>query len=73
MLLNHTKSDLVSEENDYVKFFEILKYYRNIWLIWKDFQPSTDNDSFGTNTKIYEDNTVLSCGYKLKRIVNIVL
>ena len=33
MLLNHTKSVLVSEENDYVKFFEILKYYRNIWLI----------------------------------------
>ena len=33
LAISHKKSVLLPEENDYVKFFKILKHHHNIWRI----------------------------------------
>ena len=60
LAINHTKSVLLSEENEYLSFQKIKRLTKAAFIIYGDFKcviiPSTDNINFGGSTKKCQDH-----------------
>ena len=69
LAINHTKSILLPEENEYANFQNFKRLTQVSFIIYWDFECvlifSTDNINFGPHTKKYEDHIVCKYGYKL--------
>ena len=69
LVIYHTKSVLLPEENEYVNFQNWKRLIKTPSIIYGDFEcvlmPLTDNIDFGPNTKKYKDHIVCSYSYKL--------
>ena len=69
LAINHTKSVLLLEENEYINFQSFQRLEKKPFTIYCDYEctliGSTDNISFAPNTKIYKDHIVCSCDFKL--------
>ena len=68
LAINHTKSVLLSEENEYLSFQKIKRLTKAAFIIYGDFKcviiPSTDNINFGGSTKKCQDHIACMYGYK---------
>ena len=69
LVINHTKSILFAEEDEYVHFQNFKRSVKALVLICSDFEcvliPSTCNVHFVPNNEKYKDYIVCSYGYKL--------
>ena len=69
LAINHNKSVLLSEENEYVSFQNIKRLRKLPLIIHGDFVlvliSSTDNIDFGPKAKNYQDHIVCTYGYRL--------
>ena len=69
LAINHVKSVLLPEENEYVNFQNVKRLTKALFIIYGDFKYVlifwTDNIIFGPNTKKHKDHIVCSYGYKL--------
>ena len=69
LAINHTKSVLLPEENQYINFQNFKRLAKALFQMYGDVEcvliPLTDNIDFGPNTKKYQDHIVCSYGYKL--------
>ena len=67
--INHTKSVLISEENDYVNFQNFKRLTKAPFIIYCDFEGdlilSTDHIDFDPNIRKYQNHIFFSYGYKL--------
>ena len=68
LIISHTKSVLLPEENKYVNFQNFERLTKASFIIYGDFEcvliPSTDNIDIGPNAKNYQDHIVCSYGCK---------